>query len=162
MDNFQLLSLITKGQASTSGPLKSEVAVAVVWWKKGSTISRFSSSFSQKTDSDSHDLWKLLCIYIIYRYVYIYNYIEYFWVPRCIHGWCPFSHWNGAALAGRCGLHRDAAVCLRAKPPTGRTNGDATGGAWKCQWYPLVMTSSLLWKITIEIVDMFIKTGDYP
>ena len=53
-----------------------------------STISRFSSSFSQKTDSDSHDLWKLLCIYIIYRYVYIYiyNYIEYFWVPRCIHG----------------------------------------------------------------------------
>ena len=30
MDNFQLLSLITKGQASTSGPLKSEVAVAVV------------------------------------------------------------------------------------------------------------------------------------
>ena len=28
--------------------------------------------------------------------------------------------------------------------------------------YPLVMTNSLLWKMTIEIVEFPIKNGDFP
>ena len=76
------------------------------------------------------------------------------WTPRVWHGWVsPGNCWSRPwkTVASKARIRRWLLVFYFGPL-----------GWWDGHRYPLVMTNSLLLKITIEIVDFPIENGDFP